>query len=73
MRIGVVSRQAIRLDSVVGREHKVLQRTCGTCFGLDDTTFIATDALFERENAEANFLVAGGTVGLRSYSLTPTK
>ena len=40
---------------------------------LDDTTFIATDAVFDREKAEANFLVAGGTAGLRNFSLTPTK
>jgi arylsulfatase A-like enzyme len=39
---------------------------------LDDATFIATDAIFDREKAEANFLVGDGVVGLRNFSLTPT-
>ena len=39
---------------------------------LDESTFDAGDTVSEREKSEVNFLVSGGTAGLRSFSLAPT-
>jgi hypothetical protein len=38
---------------------------------LDNTTFIVTDAVLDREKVEVHFLISDGVVGLRNFSLTP--
>jgi hypothetical protein len=38
---------------------------------LDSSTFVTTDAVFERDKSELNCLISGGAVGFRNFSLTP--
>jgi hypothetical protein len=40
---------------------------------FDDTPIAATDAIFEREKAEVNFVLTAGTAGFRNFSLTPAE
>ncbi len=40
---------------------------------FDDTPIAATDAIFEREKAEVNFVLTAGTAGFRNFTLTPAE
>jgi arylsulfatase A-like enzyme len=40
---------------------------------FDDAPIAATDAIFEREKAEVNFVLTAGTAGFRNFSVTPAE
>jgi arylsulfatase A-like enzyme len=53
--------------------HKLTLKCDGPEFygELDNETFVATDAIFDREKSEVNVLVSNGMVGFRNFSLAP--
>lgn len=40
---------------------------------FDDTAFAATDAIFERDKAEVNFVMTAGRIGFRNFFVTPAE
>jgi arylsulfatase A-like enzyme len=40
---------------------------------FDDTAFAATDAIFERDKAEVNFVMTAGRIGFCNFSVTPAE
>lgn len=40
---------------------------------FDETSFAATDAIFERAKGEVNFVLTAGTIGFRNFSVIPAE
>ena len=62
----------LSLIKLTGDRHDILKKVpLKLAPTLDAATFIATDAIFDQEKSEVNFLVSDGGAGFRNFSLTP--
>ncbi len=65
----------VPLKSAADAWHKLTLKFDGIMLDgqFDDATFAATDAIFERDKAEVNFVLTAGAAGFRNFSLTPAE